>query len=486
MENKTETPCSEKRVDYGAPFSLSWHRSICRTRFFNAVSNFFLFTLALCRTQVPGEVATMMSNPAPRVWPVSALCRALADTLDARFNPVRVTGEIASFTRASSGHCYFTLKDANAQLRCAMFKRAASMLDFVPRDGELVELTGRLDIYGPRGDLQLIVESMTRQGQGNLFEQFVRLKAELEAEGLFDASRKRALPPVPRQIGVVTSLGAAALHDVVTAIRRRAPHVSVILAPALVQGEGAAPALVAALNALYTLHAQREQGLDAILLVRGGGSMEDLWAFNDRQLAHTIAQSPVPVVCGVGHETDFTIADFVADVRAPTPTAAAELVSPSTAQLLELVASQQQRVHVALGRTVDRHAQRLDVVAARMGRPSLALGKRGQGLQSLRQRLAHATASALQGEQARWQQHQRALGPAVARSLELARHRSDRAQWRLEAVDPSSVLRRGYAWLADAKGQAITGVDQVKPGDALRATLVDGAVDLVATQGHRN
>jgi exodeoxyribonuclease VII large subunit len=294
------------------------------------------------------------------------------------------------------------------------------------------------------------------------------------------------LPPVPRQIGVVTSLGAAALHDVVTALRRRAPHVSVVLAPALVQGEGAAPALVAALRALYALHVQREQGMDAILLVRGGGSMEDLWAFNDANLAHTIAASPVPVISGVGHETDFTIADFVADVRAPTPTAAAELVSPSTAQLLELVASQQRRMQVALGRVVDRHAQRLDVVASRMGRPSMALGQRMQGLQSLKQRLAHASASALQFQQARWQRHQRALAPAVVRSLELARHRTDRSQWRLDAVDPSTVLRRGYAWLANARGQAVTGVDQVQHGEALRATLVDGAVDMVVTQSHRN
>jgi exodeoxyribonuclease VII large subunit len=428
----------------------------------------------------------MNPSPAPRVWPVSALCRALADTLDARFNPVRVTGEIASFTRASSGHCYFTLKDAQAQLRCAMFKRAASLLDFQPREGELVELTGRLDIYGPRGDLQLIVESMTRQGQGNLFEQFVRLKAELEAQGLFDASRKRPLPLVPRQIGLVTSLGAAALHDVVTALRRRAPHVAVVLAPAVVQGEGAALALVSALRGLYALHAQREQGLDAILLVRGGGSMEDLWAFNDADLAHTIADSPVPLVSGVGHETDFTIADFVADVRAPTPTAAAEMVSPSTTQLLDIVAGQSQRLQQALARTADRHAQRLDVVAARMGRPSAALGRRLQGLQSLRQRLAHASATALQLQQGRWQQEQRALAPAVTRALEVARHRTDRSQWRLDAVDPSTVLRRGYAWLANAQGQAVTGVEQVLPGDLLRATLANGAVDMVVTEGRHN
>jgi exodeoxyribonuclease VII large subunit len=253
-----------------------------------------------------------------------------------------------------------------------------------------------------------------------------------------------------------------------------------------VQGEGAAPALVAALRALYAFHAQREQGLDAILLVRGGGSMEDLWAFNDASLAHTISQSPVPVVSGVGHETDFTIADFVADVRAPTPTAAAELVSPSTAQLLELVESQQQRVQVALGRVVDRHAQRLDVVASRMGRPSMALGQRLQGLQSLTQRLAHASANAIQRHQTRWQQHERALAPAVTRALELARHRTDRSQWRLDAVDPSTVLRRGYAWLANGQGEAVTGIGQVQPGQALRATLADGAVDMVVTASHRN
>ena len=287
----------------------------------------------LCRMSEPCNPVTT-----PRIWEVGALCRAIADALESRFNPVAVRGEITGFSRASSGHCYFSVKDANGQLRCAMFRRSASLLDFSPRDGELVELRGRIGVYEARGDLQFIVESMQRAGQGALFEQFLRLKAQLEREGLFDATRKRPLPLQPRGIGLVTSPGAAALHDVVTALRRRVPHIPVVLVPALVQGAAAPQSLIAALSKLYLL-AQAGKGpgadlaqypaIDVILLVRGGGSMEDLWAFNDEQLARTIVQCPVPLICGVGHETDFTIADFCADLRAPTPTAAAELVAQS-------------------------------------------------------------------------------------------------------------------------------------------------------------
>ena len=424
--------------------------------------------------------------PARRVWAVSGLCRALADTLDARFNPVRVTGELASFTRASSGHCYFTLKDAQAQLRCAMFKRAATLLDFVPREGELVELSGRLDVYGPRGDLQLIVESMTRQGQGNLFEQFMRLKAALEAEGLFDAARKRPLPAVPRTIGLVTSLGAAALHDVVTALRRRAPHVQVILAPALVQGEGAAPALVQALESLYRYHVTLQQGFDAILLVRGGGSMEDLWAFNDATLARTIAASPVPVLSGVGHETDFTIADFVADVRAPTPTAAAEMVSAATQHLHDLVERQQSRLQAALERVVDRQSQRLDGVASRLGRPSSMVTQRSSGLASMRQRMLQAAMSDVQWKRSTLQHVQQGLLPSLVRAHQTQRESAARASLRLELLDPSLVLRRGYAWLSDTSGQAVTRAALLKPGQHLRATLADGAVDVLVAQQASN
>ncbi len=264
---------------------------------------------------------------ARRVWAVGPLMRAVADTLSARFNPVAVQGELSGFSRAASGHCYFSLKDDSGQVRCAMFRRAADQLDFVPKDGQLVEARGKLDVYGPRGDLQLIVESLKTGGQGALFEQFLKLKAQLGAEGLFEASRKRPLPAQPSGIGVVTSLGAAALRDVVTALRRRVPHIPVVIYPAAVQGNLAPGELCAALRTAY---ARAE--CDVLLLVRGGGSLEDLWSFNDPELVRTIARSPMPVVCGVGHETDFTLADFVADLRAPTPTAAAELCAPAREQ----------------------------------------------------------------------------------------------------------------------------------------------------------
>ncbi|MDB5939114.1 MAG: Exodeoxyribonuclease large subunit, partial [Polaromonas sp.] len=272
------------------------------------------------------------STGGSRIWPVGSLLRAIAESLEARFNPVAVQGEISGFSRASSGHCYFSLKDEQGQVRCAMFRRAAGLLDFSPRDGQLVELRGRLGVYEPRGELQLVVESMQQAGQGSLFEQFLLLKARLEAEGLFAAARKRPLPVMPRAIGVVTSLGAAALHDVVTALQRRAPHIPVVLYPASVQGAQAAGELRGAL--LKAAERQAADRVEVLLLVRGGGAMEDLWAFNDELLARAIIASPMPVVCGVGHETDFTIADFCADVRAPTPTAAAELCAQPQASWL--------------------------------------------------------------------------------------------------------------------------------------------------------
>ncbi len=426
-----------------------------------------------------------------RVWPVGALCRAVADALDARFNPVSVGGEISGFTRAASGHCYFSLKDDSGQLRCAMFKRAAGMLDFSPRDGERVEVRGRLGVYEPRGELQLVVETMRRAGQGTLFEQFLQLKAKLEQEGLFAAERKRPLPVLPRGIGLVTSLGAAALHDVVTALQRRVPHIPVVLAPASVQGAQAPAELAQSLSNLYLL-AQSARGLepekassaepvvDVILLVRGGGSMEDLWAFNDEQLARTIAGSPVPVISGVGHETDFTIADFVADVRAPTPTAAAELVSEPTQVWLGATALLEDRLQDAMQRYLDRQSQRLDLVTSRIGRPSALSSQQRLRLATAQQQLQHALRTSLQSRHTEVQRWQQTLVPTVARAVQTQRERLRHAALRLELLDPSLVLRRGYAWLSDAQGAAITSVTQVQAGQEVRATLADGAVDLTA------
>lgn len=422
----------------------------------------------------------------PRIWQVGALCRAIADALDARFNPVAVRGELSGFSRAASGHCYFALKDESGQIRCAMFRRAASLLDFAPRDGELVEVRGRLGVYEPRGDLQLIVESMSRAGQGALFEQFLRLKAKLEAEGLFDAARKRDLPVMPRGIGVVTSLGAAALHDVVTALQRRVPHIPVIVAPASVQGAGAPAELVAALQQLYRLAEQGTPALDVILLVRGGGSMEDLWAFNDERLARTLVQSPVPVVCGVGHETDFTMADFVADLRAPTPTAAAELVAEPRAVWLGALELLQERLRDAMEQYLDRQSQRLDLAASRLGRPSGLVARQRLTLSTQAQRLRFAATHALTRRQRDLQQLGSAWPQAVQRGLQTQQQRLERAGLRLQLLDPSLVLQRGYAWLSDEEGRTITRVGQTHAGQALQATLADGKVDLTVTPRTKN
>jgi exodeoxyribonuclease VII large subunit len=428
---------------------------------------------------------------APRIWEVGALCRAIADALEARFNPVAVRGEITGFSRASSGHCYFSIKDAQGQLRCAMFRRAATLLDFSPRDGELVEVRGRLGVYEARGDLQFIVESMQRAGQGALFEQFLRLKAQLDAEGLFDGSRKRPLPLQPRGIGLVTSPGAAALHDVVTALRRRVPHIPVVLVPAQVQGAAAPASLVTALSKLYLL-AQAGQApeadsaqmprIDVILLVRGGGSIEDLWAFNDERLARTIVQSPVPLVCGVGHETDFTIADFCADLRAPTPTAAAELVAQPRDVWLGALGLLAGRIGDGIQRQLDARHQRLDQAAGRLGRPSGLAAREQLRLARLAQRMRHGVLLRLQ----RVAHDQQALEANLPHQLQRAvvRHteRLDRAALRLQLMDPRLVLQRGYALLTDTDGQAVTSVRQARPGDALRATLADGVVDMTVAQ----
>ena len=418
-------------------------------------------------------------TPGPRIWAVGALCRAVADALDARFNPVAVRGEISGFSRASSGHCYFALKDPSGQLRCAMFRRAAGLLDFSPRDGDQVEVRGRLAVYEPRGDLQLVVESLQRAGQGALFEQFLQRKARLEAEGLFDPERKRALPVMPRAVGLVTSLGAAALHDVVTALRRRVPHIPVVLAPAAVQGANAPAELVRALQSLYAL----EPAVDVILLVRGGGSIEDLWAFNDEALARTIVQSPVPLICGVGHETDFTIADFCADLRAPTPTAAAELVSAPQAMWLGALDLLGERLDDALGARLDVLGQRLDQAAARLGRPSTLVARQQLRLAHHSQRLRYALLSRAE----RLAQVPRAISADFPLKLERAmaqrRERLERVALRLRLLDPALVLQRGYAWLTDADGRAIVSAKKLSAGDAVVARLADGSVDLTVTPG---
>ena len=416
-------------------------------------------------TQEPGTTG--------KIWTVGALCLAVSDALQARFNPVSVQGEISGFTRASSGHCYFTLKDESGQLRCAMFKRAASQLTGVLKDGDKIQATGQIGVYAGRGDLQLVVERVRTQGRGSLFEEFLKIKNKLQAQGLFDEARKRALVGTPRAIGVVTSLDAAALRDVLITLKRRVPHIPVIVSGALVQGPQSAASLITALTSLYKL-----EQVDVILLVRGGGSMEDLWSFNDEALAQVIAQSPVPVVSGVGHESDVTIADFCADLRAATPTAAAELCAQSRDSLnLELVALQE-RFSRSVWRVLDTQTQGLDHLQYRLGAPSGYALKQSSRLDMLQQRLGSAVRH--RGQDSAYELEQ--LGQKLTRALKgFVQARSDaleRAQLRLGLLDPSLVLKRGYAWLSDERGVPVTQAKGLKIGQAIGARLADGEVGL--------
>ena len=405
-------------------------------------------------------------------WGVAALLVAAGDALAARFGAVTVRGELSGFSRAASGHCYFSLKDADgasALLRCAMFRRAAALVDFTPADGHQVELRGRLGVYDARGELQVVVESMQRLGSGALFEEFLRRRAKLAAEGLFDPARKRPLPVFPRALGIVTSTGAAALRDVVTTLQRRSPHVRVFIYPSPVQGADA-PAAVAA--ALQQAGARAE--VDAVLLVRGGGSLEDLWAFNDERVVRAIAACPLPVVCGVGHETDITLADLAADLRAPTPTAAAELAAPLQAECLALLDARSAQLQRALLRLLQNQAQRLDTAALRLGQPARGLKLQGQLLDGLAGRLSQG----LRNSRARAAEPLDRLGQRLVRaarwSLQREPLRLQAAGERLAAQDPARVLRRGYAWVESLDGRPVLGVHSLRPGQGVRAVWSDG------------
>jgi exodeoxyribonuclease VII large subunit len=310
-----------------------------------------------------------------------------------------------------------------------------------------------------------------------LFEQFLRLKAQLEAEGLFDAARKRELPVQPRGIAVVTSLGAAALRDVATALRRRVPHLPVVIYPASVQGQQAPAEICAALRAAYA-HFADSGPCDVLLLVRGGGSLEDLWSFNDATVVRTVAQAPMPLVCGVGHETDFTLADFAADLRAPTPTAAAELCAPSREQLLGELDYLRERLGDAVHAELDQGAQRLDRIAQRLGRPSTRLHDSRQALTRIQHRLQSGLLLTAQGQRNRVLSLAQALPPAVHRALRQQEDRCQRQASALALLDPQLVLERGYAYLTDEAGTAITRIGQTEPGQAVCATLSDGQLGL--------
>jgi exodeoxyribonuclease VII large subunit len=409
-------------------------------------------------------------------WGVAALLLATGDTLAARFGAVAVRGELSGFSRAASGHCYFALKDADgapALLRCAMFRRAATLLDFAPADGHQVEIRGRLTVYDARGELQMVVESLQRLGVGSLYEEFLRRRARLQALGLFDGARKRPLPAGPQTVGIVTSTDAAALQDVLTTLQRRAPQLRIIIYPSLVQGVDAPAALVSALQ----LAAQRQE-VDVLLLVRGGGSLEDLWAFNDERVVQAVAASPMPVICGVGHETDISLCDLAADLRAPTPTAAAELAAPSRDELIATLGARSASLQRAAERVVQSQAQQLDGLAQRLGQPARGLRGQVDRLQELARRMRRAIAQqSLRSNEALPRLHQR-LQRVMRLAVQQQHRRVQASSLTLQAHDPQRVLRRGYAWVeavggANA-GRPVLSAQGLQAGQQLRAVWADG------------
>lgn len=404
-----------------------------------------------------------------------------------------VAGEISNFTRAASGHCYFSLKDECAQVRCVMFRHRVQLLDWLPANGAHVELRGTPTLYEPRGDFQLNVDFMRRAGLGALFEAFERLKRRLEAEGLFDPARKRAIPPFARTVGVVTSLQAAALRDVLTTLRRRMPAIRVVVYPTQVQGEGAEHQIVRALQAAGV---RRE--VEVIVLCRGGGSIEDLWSFNQESVARAIAASPIPVVTGVGHETDFTIADFVSDARAPTPTAAAELVSPDREELRRRLDALGAALRRGWQRDIERRMQHADLLGRRLKHPGERLAHRREVLQHLARRLVVAWSrqdelralrtSAAARRMMRASPDVERIRERVARAAErlvlATRGALDTRVRRLEAsrvhlvhLNPAAVLERGYSIVRTARGEVVRDSRVLRTGDTLEVTFARGRAE---------
>ena len=442
---------------------------------------------------MPGDrVLARVSEPFPtEILSVSALNRSVRDLLEHHYPLLWVAGEISNFIVAKSGHAYFSLKDEQAQVRCVMFRNRSQLLDWTPKDGTRVEARALITLYEARGDFQLNVETMRRAGVGALFEAFLRLKDKLEKEGLFAPEIKRGLPAYPKAVGVVTSRDAAALRDVLTTLARRNPAIAVIVYPTPVQGDGAAESIAAALD-----RAAARGECDVIILCRGGGSIEDLQAFNQEIVARAIRSSPVPVVTGVGHETDFTIADFAADRRAPTPTAAAELASPARGALLERLRALIERSQHRVRRDLEARMQMLDFLLRRLVHPGRRLTAQADTLSQLRSRLQQAARRAL--EERAWRAH--SLAQAVRASLpdlvafgeglrQLGRRfgaasSADRERRRmllaklagnLSHLDPTAVLRRGYSIVTSSTGSVVSDAGDISLGEALRLRFARGA-----------
>jgi exodeoxyribonuclease VII large subunit len=448
----------------------------------------------------PRAMIQLDTNETAPVLTVSELNRMARRALESQLPLLWVEGEISNFTRAASGHWYFSLKDDQAQVRCVMFRGRNQFADFTPANGDHVEIRALPTLYEARGDFQLGAEAIRRAGAGRLYEAWLKLKARLEAEGLFDEARKRPLPRLPRTLGIVTSPQAAALRDVLTALARRLPGLAVILYPAPVQGQGAGARLAAAIQA-----ASARAECDVLLVVRGGGSLEDLWSFNEEIVVRAIAAATMPVVSGVGHETDFTLADFAADLRAPTPTAAAELASPLREELLAGLVTQARRLVNAQARRLHDTGQRLDFLSRRLVHPAEQLRVRQAALGQLAGRLQRAADTLQQRRQLRLdslqarlasptqtlQMHRQRLATltdrlARAHSAHTTRQHLTLARLAtsLAHLDPQRVLARGYSLVQRADGTVVQDAGALLAGEALELRFHTGRAraTVVSTQ----
>lgn len=431
-----------------------------------------------------------------RIYTVSSLNAQVRLILENEMGIVWLVGELSNFSMPVSGHWYFTLKDSRAQVKCAMFKGNNRHVTFKPGNGNQVLVKARLSIYEPRGDYQLIIESMQPEGDGRLQQQFEQLKMSLAAEGLFAQSLKKPLPQQPQRVGVITSKTGAALHDILHVLKRRDPSLAVVIYPTMVQGDGAAISIAQAIG-----RANSRQECDILIVGRGGGSLEDLWAFNEEIVARTIAASQIPIVSAVGHEVDVTIADFVADMRAPTPSAAAELISRDSSAQTDKIAQKQQQLRHTIQFYVADKKQHVNQLKHRLDRqhPQLRLNQQQQHLDEISRRLQQIMLKKIQIQQQRITQNQyklslyspqqqlqhhtttlvntkRRLLDAMDRQLLNANHKLVLAAEKLDTVSPLATLSRGYSITRDDKGELIRRCDQVKAGDQLITTVTDGKI----------
>ncbi len=428
-----------------------------------------------------------------KVLTVTELNRFAREILEHSFPLFWVSGEVSNFTRAASGHWYFSLKDAGAQVRCVMFKGRNSYVDFTPREGDKIEARATVTLYEARGDFQLTVEFVQRAGLGALFEAFEKLKAKLAYEGLFDAAFKQAIPKYPRAIGIVTSPDAAALRDVLTTLKRRNPNVKVIIYPTPVQGKGAAQLIAAAIRS-----ANERAEVDTLLICRGGGSLEDLWQFNEEVVARALDDSAIPTISGVGHETDFTICDFVADMRAATPTAAAELACPDQAANRQQLMSVQSQLNRQMQFRLNQAAQQLDYLARRLISPAQQVMNQQQQLAQFNSRMALAMQHYLKAKQQQLELLSHRLQPPHSQ-ITFKNHQLNQFAQRLEAgfkqylqtqqqqltslssnllhLNPQAVLTRGYAFVQNQAGEIVRSTTQLTPNDAVTLTFGSGVAE---------